>query len=107
MTMRKKAIEAKWIQMSGKPNKYFLAKPRASRKRIGNNVKDQPTLDKLGSLCYSDNIVHKGSGSYTLPPTYPTFDPNWKIDHSQTNGRWHVRCPRQDSSCPSWNFKLF
>jgi hypothetical protein len=36
-------------------------------------------LDKLGSLCYGNTIVHKGSGSYTLPPTYPTFDPNWKI----------------------------
>jgi hypothetical protein len=34
MVMRK---VAKWIQMSGKPNKDFLAKPQASRKRIGNN----------------------------------------------------------------------
>jgi hypothetical protein len=48
MAMRKEAIEAKWIQMSEKPNNDFLAKPRASRKRIGNmtidNVKDQPAL---------------------------------------------------------------
>jgi hypothetical protein len=28
------------------------------------------TLDKQGSLCHGDIIVHKGSGSYTLPPTW-------------------------------------
>jgi hypothetical protein len=33
-------------------------------------------LDKLGSLCYNDTIIYRGSGSYTLPPTYPIFDPN-------------------------------
>jgi hypothetical protein len=37
------------------------------------------TLDKLSSLCHSDHKVHKGNRGYTLPPTYPTFDPNWKI----------------------------
>jgi hypothetical protein len=36
MAMRKEAIKANWIQMSGKPNNDFLAKPQASRKRIGN-----------------------------------------------------------------------
>jgi hypothetical protein len=55
ITMRKEAIEAKWIQMSGKPNKDFLAKPQASRKRIGNmtidNVKDQPDLHHSSQLC--------------------------------------------------------
>jgi hypothetical protein len=48
MAMRKEAIQAKWIQMSGKPNKDFLAKPKGARKRIENmmvdNVKDQPGL---------------------------------------------------------------
>jgi hypothetical protein len=54
MAMRKEAIEAKWIQMSGKPNKDFLAKPRASRKRIGNMiigyVKDQPDLPRTDNI---------------------------------------------------------
>jgi hypothetical protein len=64
-------------------------------------------LDKLGSLCYGDTIVHKGSGSYTLPQHIPCLIPTGDMDHSQTNGRWHARCSRQDSSCLSWNFKLF
>jgi hypothetical protein len=34
------------------------------------------TLDKLGSLCHSDHKVRRGNRGYTLPPTYPTFDPN-------------------------------
>jgi hypothetical protein len=59
MAMRKEAIEAKWIQMSGKPNKDFLAKPRASRKRIGNmtinNVKDQPDLPRTDNI---NTILH-------------------------------------------------
>jgi hypothetical protein len=37
------------------------------------------TLDKLGSLCHSDHKVSRSNRGYTLPPTYPTFDPNWKI----------------------------
>jgi hypothetical protein len=57
--MRKEAIEAKWIQMSGKPNKDFLAKPRASRNRIGNmtidNVKDQPDLPGTDDI---NTILH-------------------------------------------------
>ena len=48
MAARKEATEAKWIQMSGKPNKDFLAKPKGTRKRIGNmtveNTKDRPVL---------------------------------------------------------------
>jgi hypothetical protein len=48
MAIKKEAIKAKWIQMSGKPNKDFLAKPQASRKRIGNmtidNINHQPDL---------------------------------------------------------------
>jgi hypothetical protein len=57
MAMRKEAIQAKWIQMLGKPNKDFLAKPKWARKRIGNmtvdNVKDQPGLlrtDDMGVI---------------------------------------------------------
>jgi hypothetical protein len=54
MAMRKEAIEAKWIQTSGKPNKEFLPKPRAARKRIGNmtidNVKDQPNLPRTDDI---------------------------------------------------------
>jgi hypothetical protein len=34
--MRKEAMETKWIQMAGKPNKDFLAKLKGARKRIGN-----------------------------------------------------------------------
>jgi hypothetical protein len=44
----KEATEAKWIQMAGKPNKDFLAKPRGAHKMFGSmiidNVKDQPDL---------------------------------------------------------------
>jgi hypothetical protein len=54
MAIRKEAIEAKWIQTSGKPNKEFLAKPRAARKRIGNmtidNIKDQPHLPRTDDI---------------------------------------------------------
>jgi hypothetical protein len=54
MAIRKEAIEAKWIQMSEKPNKDFLAKPQASRKRIGNmtidNVKDQPDFPRTDDI---------------------------------------------------------
>jgi hypothetical protein len=48
MAMRKEAIQAKWIQMSGKPNKDFLVKPKGARKRIGNMTvdKDQPGLPR-------------------------------------------------------------
>jgi hypothetical protein len=59
MAMRKEAFEAKWIQMSEKPNKDFLAKPQASRKRIGNmtidNVKDQPGLPRTDDI---NTILH-------------------------------------------------
>jgi hypothetical protein len=45
--------------MSGKPNKEFLAKPRAARKRIGNmiidNIKDQPHLSRTDDI---DVILH-------------------------------------------------
>jgi hypothetical protein len=48
MAARKEATEAKWIQMAGKPNKDFLAKPRGAHKRFGSmtidDVKDQPDL---------------------------------------------------------------
>jgi hypothetical protein len=54
MAMRKEAIQAKWIQMSGKPNKDFLAKPKGARKRIGNmtidNVKDLPDLPRTDDM---------------------------------------------------------
>jgi hypothetical protein len=54
MAMRKEAIQAKWIQMSGKPNKDFLAKPIGARKRIGNmmidNVKDLPDLPRTDDM---------------------------------------------------------
>jgi hypothetical protein len=54
MAMRKEAIEANWIQTSGKPNKEFLAKLRAARKRIGHmiidNVKDQPHLPRMDDI---------------------------------------------------------
>jgi hypothetical protein len=50
MAMCKEVIQAKWIQMSGKPNKDFLAKPKRARKRIGNmtvdNIKDQLGLHR-------------------------------------------------------------
>jgi hypothetical protein len=68
----KEAIQAKWIQMSGKPNKDFLAKPKRARKKIGNmmvdNVKDQPGLpltDDMGVILqnfveyYSKLYEHK------------------------------------------------
>jgi hypothetical protein len=49
-----RAIQAKWIQMSGKPNKDFLAKPKRARKRIENmmvdNVKDQPELPRTDDM---------------------------------------------------------
>jgi hypothetical protein len=45
--------------MLGKPNKDFLAKPQASRKRIGNmtidNVKDQPGLPRTDDI---NTILH-------------------------------------------------
>jgi hypothetical protein len=48
MAACKEATEAKWIQMAGKPNKDFLAKPRGAHKRFKSitidNVKDQPDL---------------------------------------------------------------
>ena len=54
MAMRKDATESKWIQMAGKPNKDFLAKPRGTRKRIGNmtieNVKDKPDLPRTDDI---------------------------------------------------------
>lgn len=62
MSSRKEAITAKWIQMSGKPNKDFLAKPKGTRKRIGNmtidNVKDQPDLPRTDDIkTILDNFV--------------------------------------------------
>jgi hypothetical protein len=54
MAMRKEAMETKWIQMAGKPNKDFLAKPKGVRKRIGNmtidNVKDEPDLPRTDDI---------------------------------------------------------
>ena len=54
MAARKEATEAKWIQMSGKPNKDFLAKPKGARKRIGNmtveNTKDRPDLPRTDDI---------------------------------------------------------
>jgi hypothetical protein len=48
MAMRKEATETKWIQMAGKLNKDFLAKPKGACKRTGNmtidNVKNKPDL---------------------------------------------------------------
>jgi hypothetical protein len=48
MAACKEATEVKWIQMEGKPNKDFLAKPRGAHKRFGSmiidNIKDQPDL---------------------------------------------------------------
>jgi hypothetical protein len=50
----KEAIQAKWIQMSGKPNKDFLAKLIGARKRIGNmtidNIKDLPDLPRTDDM---------------------------------------------------------
>jgi hypothetical protein len=62
--MRKEVIEAKWIQMAGKPNKDFLAKPKRERKRIGNmiidNAKDKPDLS-----CTDDiNLILQNSVEY-------------------------------------------
>jgi hypothetical protein len=52
--MCKEAIQAKWIQISGKPNKDFLAKPKGARKRIGNmtvdNIKDQPGIPRTDDM---------------------------------------------------------
>ena len=54
VAMRKEANKAKWIQMAGKPNKDFLAKPRGARKPFGSmtidNVRDRPDLP------HTDNI---------------------------------------------------
>lgn len=54
MAARKEAMQAKWIQMAGKPNKDFLAKPRGSHKKIGNmtidNVKDKPDLPRTDDM---------------------------------------------------------
>jgi hypothetical protein len=51
MAMHKKA---KWIQMAGKPNKDFLAKPKGAHKHIGNmtidNVKDKPDLLRTDNI---------------------------------------------------------
>jgi hypothetical protein len=54
MAICKEAIQAKWIQMLGKPNKDFLAKLIGARKRIGNmtidNVKDLPDLPRIDNM---------------------------------------------------------
>jgi hypothetical protein len=54
IAMRKEAIKAKWIQMAGKPNKDFLAKPKRERKRLGNmtidNTKDKPDLPRMDDI---------------------------------------------------------
>jgi hypothetical protein len=76
MAIRKEAIEAKWIQISGKPNKDFLAKPRASRKRIGNmtidNVKDQPDLPRMDDInTILHNFVEYYSKLYEHKKVYP------------------------------------
>jgi hypothetical protein len=37
------------------------------------------SLEMLNNLSpYKDNVYRRGQG-YSLPPTFPTFDPNWKI----------------------------
>jgi hypothetical protein len=37
------------------------------------------SLEMLNNLSpYKDNVHGRGQG-YSLPPTFPTFDPNWKI----------------------------
>jgi hypothetical protein len=37
------------------------------------------SLEMLNNLSlYKDNVYGRGQG-YSLPPTFPTFDPNWKI----------------------------
>jgi hypothetical protein len=45
MAMQKEATETKWIQMAGKPNKDFLAKPKGTCKRI------------VKILAYADDIA--------------------------------------------------
>jgi hypothetical protein len=65
----KEAIQAKWIQMLGKHNKDFLAKPIGARKRITiDNIKDLPDLlrtDNMGVILqnfveyYSKLYEHK------------------------------------------------
>jgi hypothetical protein len=36
------------------------------------------SLEMLNLSLYKDNIHGRGQG-YSLPPTFPMFDPNWKI----------------------------
>jgi hypothetical protein len=37
------------------------------------------SLETLNNLSlYKDNVHGRGQG-YSLPPTFPTFDPNWRI----------------------------
>jgi hypothetical protein len=49
--------------------------PDWERPRSGTPV----SLEMLNSLSpYNDNVHGSGQG-YSLPPTFPLFDPNWKI----------------------------
>jgi hypothetical protein len=70
-TVAKKNLE----DLVGEQSILLALLPNWERLGSGRTV----TLDKLGSLCYSDHKVRKGNRGYTLPPTYPMFDPNWKI----------------------------
>jgi hypothetical protein len=76
MAIRKEAIEAKWIQTSGKPNKELLTKPRAARKRIGNMtidmVKNQPHLPRTDDVnVILHNFVEYYSKLYEHKRIYP------------------------------------
>jgi hypothetical protein len=71
MAMRKEAIEAKWIQ-TGKPNKDFLAKPRASRKRIGNMTSkiSQTSPERMNTILH--NFVEYYSKLYRAQEGLPS-----------------------------------
>jgi hypothetical protein len=52
------------------------------------------SLEMLNNLSpYKDNVHEKGQG-YNLPPTFTTFDQNWKIYILQTNLDRYAKCPR-------------
>jgi hypothetical protein len=50
------------------------------------------SLETLNNLSpYKDNVHGRGQ-SYSLPPTFSTFDPNWKI--------WTWWCPAWNKAIP-------
>jgi hypothetical protein len=64
MAMCKEATETRWIQMAGKPNKDFLAKPKRVQKCIGDmtidNIKDEPDLPRMDDI----NIILQNFVNY-------------------------------------------